>query len=131
MKKIIKTGLFIAAFTLTYFIASAQQEDNPVPKWVSEKGYWVVESNKNTPKDSKVYFYNSDHVLVYQEEIKNQKLKLKKKTLMKLKAALEEAVDSYEKGTWAGRNKIVNGRGQYFFKVNFACCFKVQLVVEQ
>jgi hypothetical protein len=78
------------------FSAKAQFEDpnaeaityempKPVtPNWVLDKGYWVVKSNKKTPKESAVYFYNNEHTMVYQEEIKNQKLKLKKKTLMKL-----------------------------------------------
>ena len=77
------------------------------PEWVSDKGYWVIKSSKYTPKESTIYFYNNSHNMVYQEEIKNQKLKLKKKTLLKLKAALEEAVASYEKGTWTNRNEIV------------------------
>lgn len=77
------------------------------PKWVSEIGYWVIKSNKKTPKESTVYFYNNEHNLVYQEEIKDRKLKLRKKTLMKLKTALEEAVASYEKGVWASRTELV------------------------
>lgn len=77
------------------------------PKWVSEKGYWVIKSNIKTPKESTIYFYNNEHNLVYQEEINDRKLKLRKKTLMKLKTALEEAVASYEKGIWASRTELV------------------------
>ena len=111
--------MLVAIAALSSFSANAQfqepaQEDvsygmpkPETPKWVSDKGYWVVKSNKKTPKESTVYFYNNENTLVYQEEIKNQKLKLKKKTLLKLKAALEEAVNSYEKGIWASRNEIV------------------------
>ena len=80
------------------------------PKWVSEKGYWVIQSNKKTPKESIIYFYNNEHRLVYQEEIKDRKLKMNKKTLMKLKTALEEAVASNEKGMWASRTELVKQR---------------------
>jgi len=113
--------IFAVALLLSFFSFSAKAQfgdpnaeeityemPKPVtPNWVSDKGYWVVKSNQKTPKESTVYFYNNEHTMVYQEEIKNQKLKLKKKTLIKLKAALEEAVDSYQKGIWASRNEIV------------------------
>ena len=95
--------------------AMAQQEEEkpPVPKWVSNQGYWVVESNKKTPKEATVFFYNTDHVLVYKEEIKGQKLKLnKKKTLVRLKAVLEEAVVSYASGNWGAQNNLLAVRLQ-------------------
>ena len=119
MKKTHRILGLVTLLSLSSYAANAQfEEQKPVevsyempkpetPKWVSAKGYWVIKSHKNTPKESTIYFYNSNHTLVYQEEIKNQKLKLKKKTLLKLKAALEEAVNSYEKGIWASRNEIV------------------------
>lgn len=77
------------------------------PKWISEKGFWIIKSNKQTKKESTIYFYNNEKLLVYQEEIKDRKLKLNKKTLMKLKSALEEAIDNYEKGIWASNNKDI------------------------
>lgn len=90
--------------------AGAQEEETkaPAPKWVSDQGYWVVESNKKTPKEATVFFYNNDHVLVYKEEIKGQKLKLtKKKTLLRLKSVLEEATASYARGNWTAENNLL------------------------
>ena len=90
------------------FAATAQAQTAKVKPWVSDKGYWVVESNKKTPKDAMVYFYTNDNLLVYKEEIKNQRLKLNKtKTLLRLKAALEEAISNSSKNTWASRNNLV------------------------
>jgi hypothetical protein len=85
-----------------------EQEKPSVPKWVSDKGYWVVENNKKTPKESTVFFYNNEHMLVYKEEIRDQKLKLnKKKTLLRLKSVLEEAVTSYASGNWTNQNSLL------------------------
>ena len=82
---------------LVFFVLSAQAQSASGNNcdWISDKGYWVVESNKHTPKDAIVYFYNNDNLLVYKEEIRGQKLKLtRKKTLYRLKAALEEAISN-------------------------------------
>ena len=68
------------------------------PKWVSEKGYWVIESNIKTPKSSIVRFYTNDHNLVYTEKVEGVKVNVqKKKTLMNLKSVLEKVVYTWEK----------------------------------
>ena len=55
-------------------------------KWISDKGFWVVESNVNTPQQSTIYFYNNSKVRVYKEVVSGKELNLKKrKTLMSLK----------------------------------------------
>ena len=100
--------LLASALLFCFFTAPIQAQTAGRKPWVSDKGYWVVESNKKTPKDAIVYFYNNDHLLVYKEEIKNQKLKLTKtKTLLRLKAALEEAIDNSHKRVWASRGNLV------------------------
>jgi hypothetical protein len=112
MKRIILLAMVTAGAILSSFTVNAQTDEEmqppKTPKWVSDKGYWVVESNKQTPKDALVHFYNNEHILVYKEEIRNQKLKLNRtKTLLRLKAALEEAVEGFEKGTWAHQNNLL------------------------
>lgn len=101
----------ITAFSFLFSPVTHAQAEEPaqkIPKWISDKGYWVVESNKRTPKDAIVYFYTTENILVYKEEIRNQKLKLnRKKTLLRFKTALEEAVSSYEKGTWAHQHNLL------------------------
>lgn len=103
MKRIISL-LLTGILAITSIELNAQEETPAAttPEWVSEKGYWVVESNKKTPKDATVYFYTNDHQMVYKEEVKGRKLKLNRnKTLLHLKAVLEEAITSHEKGSWA------------------------------
>ena len=104
-------AIIITALSLLFSTTIYAQSDEPMPetpKWLSSKGYWVVESNKKTPKDATVYFYNNENMLVYKEEIKDQKLKLnRKKTLLRLKSALEEAVVAYEQGGWARQDNLL------------------------
>lgn len=103
----------IGLWLTTTALAQTEEEIAPIPKWISDQGYWVVESNKKTPKEATVFFYNNEHTLVYKEEVKGQKLKLNKtKTLLRLKSVLEEAVVSYAKGSWATQNNLLAVRLQ-------------------
>ena len=84
-------GLAIQAATF------AQTDQHPTPEWVSEKGWWVVESNIHTPKQHIVYFYNNDGVLVYKEKIEGLRINPSKRTTrMQLKQVLESAVLAWE-----------------------------------
>lgn len=71
-----------------------QQERRPkFPGWVSEKGYWVVESNIHSPLDHVVSFYTNDNQLIYKETLTGVKLNPeKRKVKMKLKKILESAI---------------------------------------
>ena len=101
----------IAALFSINAVAQETTKAKRIPAWISTQGYWVVESNKANPKESNVYFYNNDHVLVYKEQITKQRIKLnRKKTLLRLKAALDEAIISYEKGVWADQQFILAKR---------------------
>lgn len=67
------------------------------PKWVSEKGYWVIENNMKTPKNNIVYFYTNDNELVYKEKVEGIKINTnRKKVLMHLKDVLEQSVTAWE-----------------------------------
>lgn len=92
MKKHLLTVL--VAVSLCSF-SFAQQHHSP--KWVSEKGYWMVESNVKTPKSSTIYFFNNDNVMVYKEKVEGFKLKINKtKTRMRLEGILEQSVTAWE-----------------------------------
>lgn len=75
-------------------------------KYISSKGYWVIESNLKAPRSNAIYFYNNDNVMVYQEKTEGIKINTdKRKTLLKLKAALEQAIVACENG----RKESLNG----------------------
>ena len=88
-------ALFIVAATASY--AQEPEEATPKPKWVSDKGFWIIESNLKTPETAVIHFYNNEKVLVYSEKVEGVQLNIKKrKTLMSLKKALDESLVAYE-----------------------------------
>lgn len=101
MKKYIHA---ILVFTIISFASAAQTlpQTEPLlnpgtPSWLSDKGYWVIESNVKTPRKSIVHFYNNDHVVVYREKVEGIKINLnRKKTLYRLKAVLEQKLVAWE-----------------------------------
>ena len=76
----------------------AQDNRTSDPAWVSNKGWWVVESNIHTPKQHIVYFYNNDGTLVYKENVEGLRLNPNKRIIkMELKQVLETSVLAWEK----------------------------------
>jgi hypothetical protein len=95
MKKLLVTLLLGLVMQATLF---AQNKPRTDPEWVSEKGWWVIESNIHAPKKHIVYFYNNDGVLVYKEKIEGLRIRpAKKATRMQLKQVLETTVQAWEK----------------------------------
>jgi len=94
-KQLLVTLLFGLGIQAALF---AQNKPRNAPEWVSEKGWWVVESNIHAPKQHIVYFYNNDGVLVYKEKIEGLRINPSKKiTKMQLKQVLETTVLAWEK----------------------------------
>src|SRR5918993_1352466 len=99
--KQIEKSLLLLAMLFTVLCAQAQvgrtESSVKPPRWCSDKGYWVMESNVKTPDQSTVSFYRVDGKLIYVEKVKGVVLDCsKRKTLMKLKRVLEKVVDSYQ-----------------------------------
>lgn len=97
----LKCAFFGFIFFSICITAVAQEEAayNKTPRYVSSKGYWVIQSNVKQPKEAVVYFYNLQHVLVYKEEVKNVKLNINRTSVkMRLKKALDKAIVAYDKG---------------------------------
>lgn len=96
MKPQTKKIIAIAALSLIICAANSQQKKSVTPSWVSDKGYWVVESNIHNSKNEIVRFYNNENSLIYMETLTGRKLDTdKRKVKMKLKKALETAMDLY------------------------------------
>ena len=99
-----RSWIIIAALSLVSMgmfgqLAASKTGGKPkFPRWVSDKGYWVVESNINSPRDHIIRFYNTDNVLVYKETLPGVKLNSEKRKIkMKLKKILESSVVAWEK----------------------------------
>ena len=112
-----KKTLYTLAFTmmLACFSATAFAQDDAtettthaIPKWVSKMGYWMVETNINTPKHNIVYFYNNDNVMVYKETMDGVVLKLdKRRTKMRLKKLVDQTVTAYHQKQIATENGML------------------------
>ena len=80
-----------------FITASIHAQQHAKPKWVSEKGYWVIETSGKTKNNHIIRFYSNEGQLVYQESVANQVLKIsKRKVKMELKKVLEKSVDSWQ-----------------------------------
>lgn len=115
MKKCVNVFLVITCLLMLHVTALAQDDEitaAPVtPRWVSEKGYWVVESNVHIPKQYTIRFYNNDQVMVYKEQVQGIILKLQKRRVkMNLRRVLETAVLAWEKQRQVKENEgwVVN-----------------------
>jgi hypothetical protein len=95
-----KKDLFVTLLMVLLIQAASFAQDKPriSPDWVSEKGYWVVESNIHIRKECIIYFYNNDGALVYKEKIEGLRINASKKTTrLQLKQVLETSVLAWEK----------------------------------
>jgi hypothetical protein len=106
MKQTIKTWIAASALVLTTLSSFSQDEKPATPRWVSDKGYWVVESNIHTPLDHIIRFYTNDDVLIYKESLSGVRLKPdKRKVKMKLKKILESSVVAWQQRKTPEENK--------------------------
>ncbi|MBN8855208.1 MAG: hypothetical protein BGO55_24620 [Sphingobacteriales bacterium 50-39] len=74
--------------------ATAQEDVPPTPGWVSERGYWVVETRHDS---SIVYFYNNDNLLVYKEQLRGTLNADRRKTKLHLTRTLERMVTAFSR----------------------------------
>lgn len=100
----------MAALALTFIslcsFSQKEQSASVIPRWVSDKGYWVVESNIHSPLDHIIRFYSIDNVLIYKETLTGVKLNpAKRKVKMKLKKVLDASVLAWEKSRVPEENK--------------------------
>ena len=98
MKQKLNTWIITLTFILISISAYAQNPPFKIPRWVSDRGYWVVESNINSPLNHIIRFYNNANELLYKETLQGVKLNAgKRKVKMKLKKVLEASVLAWEK----------------------------------
>ena len=101
MEKNVRTLIMLVLLLATSVVAIAQENQTAVkagPKWVSDKGYWIIESNIKSPKTSIVYFYNNENTVVYSEKVEGVRINIKRKqTCMRLKKALDKSLIAWEK----------------------------------
>ncbi|WP_069659146.1 hypothetical protein [Arcticibacter eurypsychrophilus] len=97
----ITTGIVIITL-LFASTGSAQSRTACIPK----TGYWVLVSNIHVKKATTVQFYTDAHQLIYEEQVKDQKLNLNRlKTLRCLRKGLDSALIAWNQQKKAVYNK--------------------------
>lgn len=99
MKKIFKTSALLVALTFSSIMLMAQDQEEfaGIPKWIPEKGYWIIENNMKTPDTAIIHFYNNEGQQVYFEKVQGIKFNLnKRKTLMRLREVLDRALITWD-----------------------------------
>ena len=80
-----KTIFTTAVLFCSIQLAMAQEIKND-----KSKGTWVVESNVMSPKVQVIKFYNSRQELIYQEEVKNKRIRIEKE---RVRRSLDKALN--------------------------------------
>ncbi|HEU4470060.1 MAG TPA: hypothetical protein VFR58_03175 [Flavisolibacter sp.] len=102
MKKILQFPILLFIFSLLSFSAQSQAAEP------SSEGFWVVQHQVKTPRQSVIYFYNGDKQLIYKEEITGVRINLKKrKTVRRLNAVLNEAETAWKQEKALQANTLV------------------------
>ena len=110
MKKFFLMTIFFLTFSMTAFtvIAQAKTTSGNAPKWVAANGYWVIETNINSPKLNTIYFYNNSDNLVYKEKVDGIVINLKKRRVkMDLKKVLNQSVIAYNNTKKVAENEML------------------------
>ena len=93
--------LYFASFFIFAMSLNVQSQGNQIkkePRWISDKGFWQVETNIRTPYKSIIYFYNNEKRMIYKENVEGVILDLSKKRVkIRLRKALESAVLTWNK----------------------------------
>ncbi|RYY59100.1 MAG: hypothetical protein EOO05_14345 [Chitinophagaceae bacterium] len=95
--KKINIVIIALALSLSFTVTNAQAGTGVrQPKWVSAKGYWVVETTGGKRGAHIIHFYNNDNQLVYRETLSGVSVKTSRRNVkMKLKKVLETSVAGY------------------------------------
>ena len=102
MKKLFRILFALMIMMVVHSSLFAQDDEYyskpSTPKWVSDKGYWMIESNIYSPRKYIIYFYNNNSELIYKEKIEGVFLDLNRtRVKMNLKRALEIALLAWQK----------------------------------
>ncbi len=99
--------MLLVSFAAFAHYSTAKPKKTVSSKWVSDKGYWVAESNVNSPRSTTIYFYTNNNIQVYKEEVEGRVLKLaKRKIKITLKIVLEHAVNAYAQSNRQAENQL-------------------------
>lgn len=83
---------------ICFYTHPGNAQSSKTPKWLCEKGFWVIQSNIKTPKSATIFFYTNDQELVYKEQITGKRINPERiKTRKRLEAVLSASIVAWEK----------------------------------
>jgi hypothetical protein len=98
--------LLLLATLICFQTKTVKAQPLKTPTWMNGKGYWVIQSNLKTPKNSTIFFYTNKHELVYKETITGQRINPDRVKIRKhLEAVLKQAIVAWEKEGIARENE--------------------------
>ncbi|HVG41470.1 MAG TPA: hypothetical protein VM888_07640 [Chitinophagaceae bacterium] len=105
MKRITTSSLLVIGFLFATTSIQAQatlkNKNN-----ASNNGYWVIESNVQTPKDATILFYNNQHEVIYKESVTGKKINVARpKVCRQLNAVLQQSLTAWNKEQVVKENK--------------------------
>lgn len=87
--------IFLSLLVFASMFATAQKNKKDC---MPEGGFWVVESNIKTPKESIVFFYTTGQALIYKEVVSGRRLNVNRKKIVRnLNAVLLQSITAWEK----------------------------------
>jgi hypothetical protein len=98
MKKIMLLPLILVLASTSVIAQKSKTQKEP-------EGFWVIESNVKTPRQSTVYYYNRSSVVIYREDVSGKKLNTnRRKTVRRLNQVLDQSLIA-----WKNNNSKSNG----------------------
>jgi hypothetical protein len=95
-------------FLLMVMVSFSAQGQKRKQAYMPEEGYWVVESNTSSLKKSTVYFYTSDDILIYKENVEGKKINIrKKKTVFQLNQVLRQSIIAWNREQVVRENNML------------------------
>ena len=71
-------------------------------------GFWVIESNVKTPRQSTVYYYNRSNEVIYREDVSGKKLNTaRRRTVRRLNQVLDQSLIAWESNKTNNSGQLV------------------------
>ena len=104
MKKIMLLPLILV---LACTAASAQKSKTQK----EPDGFWVIESNVKTPRQSTVYYYNRSNEVIYREDVSGRKLNTtRRKTVRRLNQVLDQSLTAWKNNHGKSSGELVKSK---------------------
>ena len=101
MKKIVLLPLILVFACTTASAQKSKTQKEP-------DGFWVIESNVKTPRQSTVYYYNRSNEVIYREDVSGKKLNTaRRRTVRRLNQVLDQSLIAWKSNKTNNSGQLV------------------------